>query len=107
MRCSLGKVLHCHDTASLFAGGRAGGESRDKNILQQAGLDRARGILILTSDDLVNISTTLMIRSLQPDARVVVRLFNHNLMARLSHAVKNVFPLSVSGLTAPVLALTA
>src|SRR5262249_29125219 len=30
-----------------------------------------------------------------------------NLMARLSQAVDNIFPLSVSGLTAPVLALTA
>jgi Trk K+ transport system NAD-binding subunit len=83
------------------------GDCRQKEILQQAGVDRARGVLILTSDDLVNISTTLMIRSLQPDVRVVVRLFNQNLMGRLSQAVKNVVPLSVSGLTAPVLALTA
>ena len=83
------------------------GDCRQKDTLEQAGLAGARAVLILTSDDLINISTTLMIRSLDPEVRVVVRLFNQNLMARLGQAVKNVVALSVSGLTAPVLALTA
>src|SRR5262249_48115553 len=83
------------------------GDCRNKEILDAAGLDRARGVLILTSDDLTNISTALMIRSLHPQVRIVVRLFNQNLMARLGQAMKNVFALSVSELTAPVLAVTA
>lgn len=83
------------------------GDCRQKGIIEAAGIDRARGVLILTSDDLTNISTALIIRSLYPDVRIVVRLFNQNLLARLGQAVKNIFALSVPALTAPVLAVTA
>src|SRR5205085_271690 len=40
-------------------------------------------------------------------ARVVVRMFNQNLIARFTGAVKNTIALSVSALIAPMLALTA
>jgi Trk K+ transport system NAD-binding subunit len=83
------------------------GDFRQRDILLQAGLDQARGVLIVTSDDLINISTALMVRHLHPSIRVVVRLFNQNLIQRLGQAVKNMFALSVSSLSAPLLALTA
>jgi Trk K+ transport system NAD-binding subunit len=83
------------------------GDFRQREVLEQAGIDQARGVLILTSDDLVNISTTLMVRHLHPTVRIVVRLFNQNLIPRLGKAVANVYALSVSALTAPLLALTA
>jgi Trk K+ transport system NAD-binding subunit len=83
------------------------GDFRQREVLAQAGLEKARGVLILTSDDLVNITAALMIRSLHPDVRVVVRLFNQNLIPRLGQAVANMYALSVSFLTAPLLALTA
>ena len=83
------------------------GDCRNPETLDQAGLAEARAVLIVTGDDLINISTTLLVRSRNASARIVVRLFNDNLMARLSQAVKNVDALSVPTLTAPVLALTA
>src|SRR5438309_6824758 len=83
------------------------GDCRRQDVLDQAGLNQAGGVLILTSDDLVNISATLMVRHLNPDVRVVVRVFNQNLIPRLGKAVNNVFALSVSALTAPLIALTA
>jgi Trk K+ transport system NAD-binding subunit len=83
------------------------GDCRQKEILEQAGIAKARGVLVLTSDDLTNISATLMVRSLNPEVRIVVRMFNENLMPRLGKAVTNVYALSVSALTAPILALTA
>ncbi len=83
------------------------GDCRQKTTLAQAGLAKARGVLILTSDDLINISTALMVRHLQSDVRVVVRMFNQNLMARLGQTVPNMFALSTSALTAPLLALIA
>jgi Trk K+ transport system NAD-binding subunit len=83
------------------------GDFRQKEVLEEAGVHDARGVLILTSDDLINISATLMVRHLNPDVRVVVRMFNQNLIARLGKAVTNVFALSVSGMTAPLVALTA
>jgi len=83
------------------------GDCRQQQVLAQVGLDDARGVFILTSDDLVNISATLLVRHLHPDIRIVVRLFNQNLMVHLGKSVPNVCAVSVSALTAPVLALTA
>jgi Trk K+ transport system NAD-binding subunit len=83
------------------------GDCRRREVLARAGVAGARGVLILTSDDLVNISTALMVRSLDADVRVVMRMFNQNLIARLGKAVHNVYALSTSILTAPLLALTA
>lgn len=83
------------------------GDCRRTEVLEQAGVKEARGVLMMTSDDLVNVSGALFVRQLNPAARVVVRMFNPNLMARLGAAVKHVTTLSVSALTAPMLALAA
>ena len=83
------------------------GDCRRQEILEQAGLKEARGVLLLTSDDLVNVSAALLARRIAPEARVVVRMFNQNLIPRLGSAVKNIVALSVSGLIAPLLAMTA
>lgn len=100
--------LHAKPTDSRLSGVRfIQGDCRQQEILEQAGVMNARGVIIITSDDLINISATLLIRSLNPEVRIVVRLFNQNMMLRLGRAVKNVIPLSVPSLTAPVMALTA
>jgi len=48
-----------------------------------------------------------MVRRLAPDVRIVLRVFNQNLVNRLGKAVSNVTALSVPALAAPLLALTA
>jgi Trk K+ transport system NAD-binding subunit len=83
------------------------GDCRQADVLLQAGLHQARGVLILTSDDLVSFSTALMVRQLNPTVRVVVRLFNQSLISRLGAAVGNMQALSTSALAAPLLALIA
>jgi Trk K+ transport system NAD-binding subunit len=83
------------------------GDCRRREVLEAAGVAGARGVLVLTADDLLNISTTLMVRSLNPEVRVVLRMFNQHLIGRLGQTVRNVFALSTSLLTAPILALTA
>src|SRR6516165_8987269 len=83
------------------------GDCRRQEILEQAGVAEARGVLILTSDDLVSVSTALMVRNLNAGIRIVVRVFNPTLIARLGSAVENVFALSTSALVAPLLALLA
>ena len=83
------------------------GDCRRRDVLETAGVADCGGVLVLTGDDLLNVSTALTARSLNPDVRIVVRMFNHNLLARLGKAVHNVFALSTSMLTAPILALTA
>lgn len=83
------------------------GDCRRPELLERAGVKGARAVVIVTSDDLVNISTALLVRKLNPNARVVVRMFNQNLIARFTGAVKNITAMSVSALIAPMLALTA
>jgi Trk K+ transport system NAD-binding subunit len=83
------------------------GDCRDAAVLQQAGVADARGVIVATSDDLLNISCALLARRLAPQARIVLRMFNQNLVTRLGKAVSNVTALSVSALSAPLLALTA
>src|SRR5262249_59120176 len=83
------------------------GDCRRREVLEEAGVADCGGVLVLTNDDLLNISTALMVRGLNPEVRIVLRMFNQNLLGRLGKAVKNVFALSTSLLTAPVLAMTA
>lgn len=83
------------------------GDCRQRAVLEAADVAQARGVLILTNDDLVNISTTLMVRALNPSVRVVLRMFNQHLLLRLGSVLPNVHALSTSQLTAPVLAMTA
>jgi Trk K+ transport system NAD-binding subunit len=83
------------------------GDCRQRSSLEAAGVGHARGVLILTNDDLVNISATLMVRAINPHVRVVLRLFNQSLLDRLGSVLQNVYALSTSRLTAPVLAMTA
>ncbi len=83
------------------------GDCRQPEVLSQAGLDCADGVLVLTSDDLVNLSAALMVRHLNPDVRIVVRMFNQNLIGKLGEAARNICALSTSALAAPLLALLA
>ena len=83
------------------------GDCRRRDVLLEAGIANARGVIICTSDDLVNLSAVLTARSANPQVRIVVRMFNQNLFPRLGKAVHNVYALSVSALGAPLLALTA
>jgi Trk K+ transport system NAD-binding subunit len=96
------------DQASLPPGVRGVvGDCRQSEVLEGAGVRTARGVLVCTSDDLVNIATALTVRGLSPDVRIVIRVFNQSLVGRLGQAISNIFALSVSALSAPLLAQTA
>jgi Trk K+ transport system NAD-binding subunit len=83
------------------------GDCRQPAVLEAAGIRDARGVLIVTSNDLVNTSAALVARRLNPTVRLVVRMFTPELLARLGPVVGNAQALSVSALTAPLLAFTA
>ncbi len=103
-------VIDSHCTAGderLAGASLIRGDCRRKEILEQAELEKARGVLILPSDELVSLQTALLVRHLHPTVRVVVRMFNQNLITRLGSAVANIHTLSVSGLAAPLLAMVA
>jgi Trk K+ transport system NAD-binding subunit len=83
------------------------GDCRRQEVLQEAGAAGVDGVLIMTNDDLVNISTALEVRRLNATCRIVLRLFNENLITRLGKTLANVFALSTSNLSAPLFALSA
>lgn len=98
----------CEETDPRLGNARlVRGDCRKAETLQLAGATDCDGVIVCTSDDLLNVSTTLMIRSLNPDVRIVVRVFNETLIGRLGNAIHNVFALSPSALTAPLLAVKA
>ncbi len=80
------------------------GDCRQEETLEQAGVAQARGVIIVTNDDFLNISTALSVRALNPKVRIVVRLFNNNLIENIANVAPRVFPLSIPSLTAPMLA---
>jgi Trk K+ transport system NAD-binding subunit len=63
-------------------------------------------VVILVSDDLVCLSAALAAHQLNPETRLVVRMFNQNLLTRLGKNW-NLAVHSVSALAAPLLALIA
>ena len=85
------------------------GDCRRAEVLEQAGVRHCGGVVLVVSNDLINVSTALVVRSLDPEAkiRIVLRVFNENLMGRLGKALPNIFPLSTSSLVAPLLAVKA
>ncbi len=83
------------------------GDCKNADVLERAGVRTAGAVVVVTSDDLCNVSTAMLVRRMNPTCRIAVRMFNQNLIPRLGAAVKNVVGLSVSALTAPLMALTA
>ncbi|HKB36564.1 MAG TPA: NAD-binding protein [Gemmataceae bacterium] len=83
------------------------GDCRRREVLEQAGIRDCGGVLIMISNDLTNITTALMVRSLNTEVRIVLRVFNENLIGRLGHAIHHIYPLSTSALVAPLLAVKA
>jgi len=62
------------------------GDARLRKTLEQAGMERARAALLVTDDDLANLDAALTARLINPRIRVVVRLFDDTLAAKVSAA---------------------
>ena len=64
------------------------GDARDERLLRQAGIEKAKGILVVTNDDLVNVSIALDAGRLNPGIAIVIRLFDQELAVHLEKSVK-------------------
>jgi Trk K+ transport system NAD-binding subunit len=70
-------------------------------------LGRARSVVVVTSSDIVNLEAALNIQALNPDIRVVQRLFDPDLAARVERAFGFHISRSPSALAAPAFAAAA
>lgn len=62
------------------------GDGRTIKTLEQAGVSKARAVILATSDDLTNLDAGLCARDLNPHARIVLRLFDESLAVKVNGA---------------------
>jgi Trk K+ transport system NAD-binding subunit len=77
------------------------GDAQDDKLLQQAGLAGAKAVIIVTDDDLANLSIALDARRMNPQAALVVRQFDQDLAIHLEQSADIDRALSASALAAP------
>lgn len=106
-------IIERDENARFVAPARAAGipvvigDARHRELLAELGLRRARALVAATSDDLVNLAAALNARSIRPDLRVVVRLFDPDFAVRVQRGFGIRFTRSVSHLAAPAFAAAA
>jgi voltage-gated potassium channel len=66
------------------------GDATNDDILRDAGVDRASGIVTTLNDDKANLFVTLSARSMNPTARIVARVIEPDTAAKMSRAGANV-----------------
>jgi Trk K+ transport system NAD-binding subunit len=83
------------------------GDARTPETLRALNVAHARSIVIATDDDAANLETALNARAIQPGIRVVLRLFDSDLAAKVERAFNIHISRSVSALAAPRFAAAA
>ncbi|MBW4692010.1 MAG: NAD-binding protein [Lyngbya sp. HA4199-MV5] len=83
------------------------GDCRQPALLEQAGIRQCRAILLVTSDERVNIAAAFAARSLNPNIRLVVRSAQENLNDLLGQQLGNFVAFEATQLPAPSFALAA
>ncbi|HEV8649194.1 MAG TPA: NAD-binding protein [Actinomycetes bacterium] len=83
------------------------GDIRLRDTLQALHVASARSIVVVTSSDIVNLEAALNARALRPDLRVVLRLYDSDLAARVERGFDFHSSRSPSTLAAPAFAAAA
>ncbi len=83
------------------------GDARSRATLMAAGIESAQSLVLAGNDDAVNLAILTQARLLNPEIRIVNRLYNHSLGQRLDQILPNHVSLSVSALAAPVFTFAA
>jgi len=83
------------------------GDARQREMLAQAGVQHASALVACTQDDLSNLDISLDARELNPNVKVVMRMFDAELAKKVERGfgIHTVF--SVSALAAPAFAAAA
>jgi Trk K+ transport system NAD-binding subunit len=80
------------------------GDAFREETLREASLETCVALVSVTSQDIVNLETGLLARSLREDLRVVLRLTDDDLAERLQETIGNTISRSVPYLAAPAFA---
>jgi Trk K+ transport system NAD-binding subunit len=77
------------------------GETHREETLRAAGIATSRALVSVTDSDIANLETALNARELAAGPRIVVRLYDDDLAARVQAAINNTVSRSTSYLAAP------
>lgn len=83
------------------------GDCRQADLLSKVGIDHCRAVLLVTSDERINIETAFAIRLLNPEVRLVVRSAKQNLNDLLGAHLGNFVAFEATQLPAPAFAIAA
>lgn len=83
------------------------GDARDQSLLEKASAKSAKAIIAVTNNDLVNIEAALNARELNPDIRVVLRMFDQRLAKRMAKVMNFEGAYSSSAKSGPLFAQAA
>ncbi|MGW1185724.1 NAD-binding protein [Streptomyces drozdowiczii] len=72
------------------------GDVRDEGVLEAAKIGRSRGLLALTSIDTTNLEAALYARSLKPNLRVTVRLFDDEFATVVYRTLRTAHPHAIT-----------
>ena len=78
------------------------GDARSVDRVKEAGLDGAAAVMLLTDDDLANVSFALSIRSVNTHVKLILRLFDQRLAGILKRKLSLAGAFSASLVAAPV-----
>ena len=82
-------------------------DARLPETLEMVGIKNARCLVAAIDGDIANLQTTLTARSLNPNLRVVLRLFDPDLSSRMEHTFQIHVSRSPAALTAPAMLAAA
>jgi Trk K+ transport system NAD-binding subunit len=83
------------------------GDARRDDVLLAAGVERARAVICATGDDLANLEIALDVKRISPGTRVLMRMFDQRLAAKVGNVLALDQSFSTSALAAPLVALQA
>ncbi|WP_204139429.1 TrkA family potassium uptake protein [Halomicronema sp. CCY15110] len=83
------------------------GDLRSPDVLVQAGIHDASALLLMTSDDALNLAILTQARVLNPRLLIINRLLNEGLGSRLDQTLSYHVSMSVSALSGPIFAYAA
>ena len=83
------------------------GNLRSASTLLAAGVKTANALILAGNDEATNLAILMQARILNPQIRIINRLFNTNLGTRLNQTLPDHSTMSVSALAAPVFAFAA
>lgn len=80
------------------------GDGRSREILEKAGIRRAASLVVCTSNDHVNLESIMRARDMNPDIRIVARMYDPQFSNQLHRFMGVEATLSSSDLSAPAFA---